>query len=112
HEEVELVLLPGINRPEVGDALADGAVLTRALERDEQGGVGARQIGAHVILVGEALMDGGRTGHGRITSAAPGGGRENVLRQFDHGDLLFGRVRDGRDTRVSLPSMVRDYAGP
>ena len=109
---MDLVLLPGINRPEVGDALADGAVLARALERDEQGRVGAGQVGAHVILVGEAVMDGGRTGHGRITSAAPGGCREGVLRQFDHGPLLIGRVSDGRDTRVSLPSMVMDYPGP
>ena len=43
-EEVEALLPPGVGRAQVGDALADGAVGAGALERHQQGVVGAGQV--------------------------------------------------------------------
>src|SRR5262249_27353331 len=72
-EEVDPLILPGVDRPGAGHARAERPVLGRFLERREQPCIGAGQVVAGRILAGDLFMHCGRSDHDWLPSTTHGG---------------------------------------
>ena len=55
-EVVEAILLPGVDRVDACQARVKRAIIWRPLEGDEEHGVGARKIVAHLLLTGDLVV--------------------------------------------------------
>jgi len=86
-EEVEPVLLPRVDVVGVSHSRADRAVFRRALQRDEELGVGARQVLTRVVVLLKLLVYLGRTGRSWISSTAPRRDRYGRLLDRNHQTL-------------------------
>jgi hypothetical protein len=71
-EEVQLLIIPGVHRPGARHAPPDRPVLMRALQREQQRGIGAGQPLAHPVLARHLFMQFGRTGRSMLSSTAFG----------------------------------------